>query len=711
MEVRRSTVGVYEDSLACQLLGQTYYVHPDKTIKITVDLVVTSEVIGAFPRTAPGRAEVQIKELGFHFIDPLAPIAEKEIVPRVRVFIPYLNIEGWISITSRGPALDNGHLIVELKYLQAMHVKNRMLKKCCYTLYLLELADRLRGEASRETLKTARKNVVELDMALLARPTLAGVIRKFANAIARKAAEARGETFVPTPYDETAVDAVVVTAVPPVAPVVAPEPAPPAVAAPAGPPLKALEAMTAKECNAELDAAGVPKKGRSVANTTIGILRDLVRRLRAGEPAASLTVPRKPKSAEELFVIDKAEQLACSEDRRPSTSIFRATLFSSQATLVADGAKKVVFSTGAKNANGTDYLKARFRGLGETDPLRLEFEARGARRMCYRVIRDAKRRAGAGKPRAEDDECPAYYGVDYKEESGKSVCKFTVHEGTKTLRAASAPADRRRSRVEILLRRTGPAPAAREAFATTPERFYGIDDRGRYQGKVAALAVVPGSGSGSSGLIVFGLYDSRPPRPRPPSRTTTATRAASSSRWRAPGQPRRVAKLYVVPNGEVVSPPPPPIYHVTENGERLLVLYATRVQRPLIPAIQQVHKQRAEFLALFDESEVEMAAAMFDSRPIEIARPLLFESEEDAERRERRAAQAQVAQKKRKAPAEAPAPAAAPAKKKKKKRSRRRAPPAEISEYERTRMRNIAAGNKKLYSLGLIHPPPDVAQS
>ncbi|KAH8086764.1 hypothetical protein JL720_7208 [Aureococcus anophagefferens] len=309
MEVRRSTVGVYEDSLACQLLGQTYYVHPDKTIKITVDLVVTSEVIGA---------------------------------------------------------LDNGHLIVELKYLQAMHVKNRMLKKCCYTLYLLELADRLRGEASRETLKTARKNVVELDMALLA-PDAAGVIRKFANAIARKAAEARGETFVPTPYDETAVDAVVVTAVPPVAPVVA---------APAGPPLKALEAMTAKECNAELDAAGVPKKGRSVANTTIGILRDLVRRLRAGEPAASLTVPRKPKSAEELFVIDKAEQLACrARTRRPSTSIFRArTLFSSQATLVADGAKKVVFSTGAKNANGTDYLKARFRGLGETDPLRLEFE-------------------------------------------------------------------------------------------------------------------------------------------------------------------------------------------------------------------------------------------------------------------------------------------------------------------------------------------------
>ncbi|KAH8061708.1 hypothetical protein JL722_3653 [Aureococcus anophagefferens] len=74
-------VGVYEDSLACQLLGQTY-VHPDKTIKITVDLVVTSEVIGV---QRPRRRRDQ--ELGFHFIDPLAPIAEKEIVPRVRVFI------------------------------------------------------------------------------------------------------------------------------------------------------------------------------------------------------------------------------------------------------------------------------------------------------------------------------------------------------------------------------------------------------------------------------------------------------------------------------------------------------------------------------------------------------------------------------------------------------------------------------------------------
>ena len=77
--------------------------------------------------------------------------------------------------------------------------------------------------------------------------------------------------------------------------------------------------------------------------------------------------------------------------------------------------------------------------------------------MCYRVIRDAKRRtSGYAKPRAEDDQCPAYYGVDYIVEKGKAVCKFTVHEGTKTLRAASAPADRRRSRVQFcFLRRTG----------------------------------------------------------------------------------------------------------------------------------------------------------------------------------------------------------------------------------------------------------------
>ena len=70
--------------------------------------------------------------------------------------------------------------------------------------------------------------------------------------------------------------------------------------------------------------------------------------------------------------------------------------------------------------------------------------------MCYRVIRDAKRRIGNNAPRAEDDQCPAYYGVDYSEERGKLVCKFSVHEGTKTSGRKSAPADRRRSRVEIL---------------------------------------------------------------------------------------------------------------------------------------------------------------------------------------------------------------------------------------------------------------------
>jgi len=76
--------------------------------------------------------------------------------------------------------------------------------------------------------------------------------------------------------------------------------------------------------------------------------------------------------------------------------------------------------------------------------------------MCYRVIRDAKRRAGAHPPRAEDDQCPAYYGVDYQECSGKLTCRFTVHEGTKTLAKKNAPADRRPSRVQFCFsRRTG----------------------------------------------------------------------------------------------------------------------------------------------------------------------------------------------------------------------------------------------------------------
>jgi hypothetical protein len=77
--------------------------------------------------------------------------------------------------------------------------------------------------------------------------------------------------------------------------------------------------------------------------------------------------------------------------------------------------------------------------------------------MCYRVIRDAKRRISNLPPRAEDDRCPAYYGVDYSVNHGKTVCRFTVHEGTKTLAQKSAPADRRSSRVQITFsRRTGP---------------------------------------------------------------------------------------------------------------------------------------------------------------------------------------------------------------------------------------------------------------
>ncbi|KAK7238710.1 methionine adenosyltransferase [Aureococcus anophagefferens] len=242
----------------------------------TVDAIALDSNLALTPSrhggTGPGRAEVQIKELGFHFIDPLAPIAEKEIVPRVRVFIPYLGIEGWISITSRAPP---------------------------------------RHGPARA-------------------PDAAGVIRKFANAIARKAAEARGETFVPTPYDETAVDAVVVTAVPPVAPVVS---------APVGPPLKALEAMTVKQLS-ELDAPAC-EEGRSMSGSGPGIaaIRDLVRRLRAGEPAATIKVPRKPKSAEELFCLDKAEQLACQREDR-------------------HGAKKVVFHYGKGSHNGSNYLEA-----------------------------------------------------------------------------------------------------------------------------------------------------------------------------------------------------------------------------------------------------------------------------------------------------------------------------------------------------------------
>lgn len=97
--------------------------------------------------------------------------------------------------------------------------------------------------------------------------------------------------------------------------------------------------MSGKECTAELDAAGVPKKGRSLTShgVTAATVRDLVRRLRAGEPAATIKVPRKPKSAEELFCLDKAEQLACrARTRRP----FDCELSRADTLLVAGHARR-----------------------------------------------------------------------------------------------------------------------------------------------------------------------------------------------------------------------------------------------------------------------------------------------------------------------------------------------------------------------------------
>lgn len=66
--------------------------------------------------------------------------------------------------------------------------------------------------------------------------------------------------------------------------------------------------MSRKGLDTELDKAGVPKKGRSASGASVAEVRALVLRLRAGEPPESITVPRKPKSAVELFVLDKLEQ-------------------------------------------------------------------------------------------------------------------------------------------------------------------------------------------------------------------------------------------------------------------------------------------------------------------------------------------------------------------------------------------------------------------
>ena len=66
--------------------------------------------------------------------------------------------------------------------------------------------------------------------------------------------------------------------------------------------------------------------------------------------------------------------------------------------------------------------------------------------MCFGVLREQKRRGTGFAPRAPEERCLEYYGVDYFEKNGKLVCRFTAHSGTKTLRAQSAPADRRSSR-------------------------------------------------------------------------------------------------------------------------------------------------------------------------------------------------------------------------------------------------------------------------
>ncbi|KAH8062875.1 hypothetical protein JL720_13117 [Aureococcus anophagefferens] len=504
---------------------------------------------GPGPRRGPD-------QLGFHFIDPLAPVAEKEIVPRVRVFIPYLGIEGWISITSRGPALNDGHLIVELKYLQAMHAKNRMLKKCCYTLYLLELADRLRGEASRETLKTARKNVVELDMALLA-PDAAGVIRK-----SRRR----------------------------------------------GPPLKALEAMSRKELDAELDARAC-KKGR-MNNAISAAIRDLVRRLRAGAPAATI-----------------------------------------KATLVADGAKKVSFhyqnGKAKTGANGSEYLVERWRASlrrtrcasSSTSSRRVAAAAADELpvdrlqrvpdpglvnlptiwpRMRFSFRRDFGRRATEAFSRVQEalrsleNAFAEFMPVSIQEKHRISevvVARIEEHNAERRGREAAAAAprlERYKADFALQLKDLAYVEAADEAYLrdqaaalAPPEPMPDgsrppIDAHSRRVAR-AGLATLermierrrtPREREAQAGRrvpVLTMIFVTRPPHA---DRRVHRRRRELLPRPRRPPRPlapRRPPAApppssYVVPNCEVVTPPPPPIYHVTENGERL-VLYATRVQR------------------------------------------------------------------------------------------------------------------------------------
>ena len=49
--------------------------------------------------------------------------------------------------------------------------------------------------------------------------------------------------------------------------------------------------------------------------------------------------------------------------------------------------------------------------------------------MCFGVLREQKRRSAGHPPRALEERCLEYYGVDYVEQNGKLFCKFTAHSG------------------------------------------------------------------------------------------------------------------------------------------------------------------------------------------------------------------------------------------------------------------------------------------